>query len=101
MTFDTITFKDATELRRSVYPLANTSSISDARIKELVEATVKNTPSSFNSQSTRLVVLVKQEHEKFWDIVTEVLKGITPEDKFESSTKGRMAMFRAAYGTVS
>lgn len=100
MTFDTIPFKAATELRRSIYPLSNTSTISDARIKELVEATILNTPSSFNSQSTRLVVLVKEEHEKFWDIVTEVLKGMLPEEQFEKSSKGRMAMFRAAYGTA-
>ena len=61
---------------------------------------VLHVPSSFNSQSSRLVVLLNAEHDKFWDATLEVLKAIVPEDQF-GSTKGRIDGFRAAYGTVS
>lgn len=94
------TFLDAVAHRRTVYGLKKSSTISDERIKEIVTQTIKDVPSSFNSQSTRLVVLVKGEHDKFWDFVTNILKGMVPEDKWEH-TRQRMEMFQKAYGTVS
>lgn len=96
----TMSFLDATTNRRSIYALNKNSPISDARIEEIVTHLVKNVPSSFNSQSARLVLLLKNEHDKFWDIVRDILKAIVPEDKWES-TGNRIAGFRAGYGTVS
>jgi predicted oxidoreductase (fatty acid repression mutant protein) len=95
-----LTLPQAAHERRSIYQLQKASTISDARIKEIVHDAIREVPSSFNSQSTRLVVLVKDEHDKFWDIVTDVLKSIVPEDKWES-TAGRLAGFKGGYGTVS
>jgi predicted oxidoreductase (fatty acid repression mutant protein) len=86
--------------RRSIYQLQKASTIPDYRIKEIVNDAIREVPSSFNSQSTRLVVLVKDDHDKFWDIVTDVLKSIVPEDKWEG-TAGRLAGFKGGYGTVS
>jgi predicted oxidoreductase (fatty acid repression mutant protein) len=93
-------FLDAVAHRRSIYALTKTSPISDDRIEEIVSKLVKDVPSSFNSQSSRLVLLLKDEHDKFWDIVRDALKAIVPEDKWEP-TAGRIAGFRAGYGTVS
>lgn len=95
-----LTLPQAAHERRSIYQLQKASTISDARIKEIVHDAIRDVPSSFNSQSTRLVVLVKDDHDKFWDIVTDVLKSIVPEDKWES-TAGRLAGFKGGYGTVS
>jgi predicted oxidoreductase (fatty acid repression mutant protein) len=92
-------FLDAVAHRRSIYALTKTSPISDDRIEEIVSKLVKDVPSSFNSQSSRLVLLLKDEHDKFWDIVRDALKAIVPEDKWEP-TAGRIAGFRAGYGTV-
>ena len=97
---DSMTFLTATETRRSHYQMTNESTISDARIKELVAHTVKHVPSSFNSQTTRLVVVLKEKHEELWDAIMEVYKVQLPADKFEQ-TKGKMEGFRKAYGTVS
>lgn len=94
------TFFDATELRRSYYQITNESTISDARIKELVTHTVKHVPSAFHSQTTRMVVVLKEKHEELWDAIMEVYKVQLPADKFEHA-KGRMVGFRKAYGTVS
>ena len=66
---------------------------------KIVEHAVLHTPSSFNSQSTRVVVLFGAEHEKLWDLTTEALRAIVPADKFEP-TEQKLAMFKAAAGSV-
>lgn len=85
--------------RRSIYSISKESPISDQRIQELVEETIKHTPSAFNNQSTRMVLLLGGEHNKLWDITTDVLKAIVPAEQF-SSTKSKMDGFRNGYGTV-
>ena len=50
-------------------------------------------------QSARVIVLVKGEHDKLWDIATRVVKIATPEDKHEMLTK-MVSGFSKAYGTV-
>ncbi|KAH8726535.1 Nitroreductase-like protein [Phaeosphaeriaceae sp. PMI808] len=92
-------FLDAVQDRRTYYALNKEAPISDKRITELVEKAVLHVPSSFNSQSTRLVVLLNKEHDTFWDYVLEVLKPLVPEAKFPE-TKGRIDGFRGAYGTI-
>ena len=97
---DSKTFLNVTESRRSYYQLTNESTISDARLKELVAHTIKHVPSAFNSQTARLVVVLKEKHEELWDAVLEIYKLQLPADKFEH-LKRRIAGFRKAYGTVS
>ena len=99
MTHDQTTFKDAVKHRRTIYGLNKTSPIDDKKIEEILNLAIKEVPSSFNSQSARLVVLLKDEHDKFWDIVSTILKVHVPEDKWEH-TASRMKMFADAYGTV-
>lgn len=85
--------------RRTFYPLNKELSITPARVQEIVREALQHVPSSFNSQSNRVVALFGAEHDRFWDIATEVLKAIVPAENWES-TAGRMAMFRGAAGTV-
>lgn len=92
-------FFDAVKARRTMYQLSNESTIPDSRIKEIVNDAMLHTPSSFNSQTTRMVVLLKEHHVKMWDATTEVYKQQLPEDKFKPA-KERFDGFRAAYGTV-
>ena len=92
-------FLSPVETRRSIYPLSNSSPISDDRIVEIVRTAILHVPSSFNSQSTRAVVLLKKEHEKLWDITKECLKPQVPEEQFQQTSK-RLDGFRAGYGTV-
>lgn len=90
---------DAVHERRTYYALSNESTISDSRIQEIVTTAIKDTPSAFNSQSTRLIVCLKEEHEKLWDTIAEVYKQRLTEEKF-NHLMGRIKGFRAAYGTV-
>ncbi|OTA32581.1 hypothetical protein BTJ68_06793 [Hortaea werneckii EXF-2000] len=96
---ETMSFKDAIHLRRSIYALNKQSPIADTKIEEIVRTALKEVPSSFNSQSTRLVVLLKDDHDKFWDIVRDILKAHVPEDKWEH-TGNRIKGFRGGYGTI-
>jgi hypothetical protein len=100
MGHDSASFKDAVKNRRTIYQLTKKSPISDDRIKEIVTTAIEDVPSAFNSQSARLVVLLKAEHTKFWDIVTEILKAHVPADKWKP-TGDRLEGFQNAYGTVS
>ncbi|CAH1212440.1 hypothetical protein PAECIP111893_03537 [Paenibacillus plantiphilus] len=92
-------FLTAISERRSIYTISKESTISDERILEIVQETVKHSPSAFNSQSSRLVVLLGEQHDKLWDLTTDILKAIVPADQFEA-TKQRMDGFRNGYGTV-
>lgn len=99
MTHDTTALKEAVLGRRTIYQLTKKSPISDAKIKDIVTTAITHVPSAFNSQSTRLVVLLKEEHDKFWDIVRDILKAHVPEKAWEH-TGTRIQGFRDAYGTV-
>ncbi|BBH20505.1 nitroreductase [Paenibacillus baekrokdamisoli] len=92
-------FSTALRDRRSIYALGKELPITEDRVSEIVKEAVKYTPSSFNSQSARVVVLFNEQHNKLWDIATDILKAIVPADQFESTAQ-RMAGFRGAYGTV-
>lgn len=85
--------------RRSFYGISKEAVASDDKIKEIIEHAVKHTPSAFNSQSTRVVLLLGKEHDKLWDIAMEALRKIVPADSF-SSTEDKINSFKNGYGTV-
>lgn len=87
--------------RRSIYSLTNESTISDERIEEILSEVMQTMPSGFNTQGTRMVVLLKEEHQKLWDIAHEIASASVPIEQFENLYRARIAGFRAAYGTVS
>ena len=57
-------FYGAVKARRSVYGISKDPVIPDKRIIEIVEEAIKHSPSAFNSQSGRAVVLLGEEHNK-------------------------------------
>ncbi|CAG7994429.1 unnamed protein product [Penicillium olsonii] len=91
--------------RRTYYGLKAESPIADDAIEQIVRDSVLHVPSSFNTQTSRVVLLLKEEHQKVWDIAINAMEGlvaagVVPKDQFESSTKPKLNAFRAAYGTV-
>ncbi|KAJ6088371.1 hypothetical protein N7486_009632 [Penicillium sp. IBT 16267x] len=91
--------------RRTHYKLGKNSPVADSKIEELVNAAIVNVPSAFNTQSTRLVVLLHEEHERFWDLVIEsfdnLLKsGVVPEEVWKNQTLPKLTGMKAAVGTV-
>jgi predicted oxidoreductase (fatty acid repression mutant protein) len=92
-------FYSAIEHRRSHYGISKEAVVSDERIKEIVEHAVKFTPSAFNSQSARVMLLLGKEHDKLWDITKEALRKVVPEGQF-SATEEKINSFKAGYGTA-
>ena len=99
MSHTSTSLKDAVVHRRTIYQLNKKAPVDDKTIEELFRLAIKEVPSSFNSQSARIVVLLKDDHDAFWDIVRDILKAHVPEDKWEH-TGQRIEGFRKAYGTV-
>lgn len=92
-------FLSALASRRSIYTLTSTSPIPPSTLQSIITSALLHTPTSFNSQSTRIVLLLAAEHRKLWDIATETLRGVVPAEQF-GKTAQRLAGFAAAYGTV-
>lgn len=93
-------FLSAIKARRSVYPLTKElGSVTPARIQHIISETTLHTPSSFNSQSNRVLVLFGAEHEKLWTITSDILKDIVPADSWQP-TADKMNLFKGAAGTV-
>ncbi|GAB7054704.1 MULTISPECIES: nitroreductase family protein [Paenibacillus] len=91
-------FLTAVQHRRSIYGISKASPVPDVRIQEIVNEAVKHTPSAFNSQSARVVVLFGDHHNRLWDITKEALRKIVTGDF--SATEQRINGFRNGYGTV-
>lgn len=91
--------QQAAEIRRSIYALNKDLPISNEEVRKIVEHAVVYTPSSFNSQSTRVVVLFGAEHDKVWGFVESALRAIVPAENFEP-TEQKLNLFKAGAATI-
>jgi len=91
-------FKAVSE-RRTFYGISKDEVVSDDRIKEIVEHAVKYTPSAFNSQSARVVLLLGKQHDRFWNITLESLRKVVPAENF-MPTEDKINSFKSGYGSV-
>lgn len=92
-------FFDAVKQRRSIHVVSKEEVVDKKRVVEIVEEAVKYSPTAFNSQSARAVVLFDDEHDKLWEIVTDTLREIVPADQF-TTTQQRLDGFKGGYGSV-
>ncbi|MDR0952855.1 MAG: nitroreductase family protein [Elusimicrobiota bacterium] len=92
-------FFEVIAARRTRYSIDNKVSITQARVQEILEIALKNTPTSFNSQGGRLVLLFGEHNQKLWDIVKNTLKAIVPADKF-APTEKKINSFAAGFGAI-
>lgn len=97
---DKLSFLEATAARRSVYTLTPEIPISDARVQELLIHAARHVPSSFDSQSTRIVALLNKDHEDFWDMTMEILRPHLDSEEKTKHTEGRINGFRSGHGTI-
>jgi len=74
-------------------------SASKEELASLIQEAIKHTPSSFNSQSSRAVILFGAESEKLWQLVTDEVRKVAPADGFEK-TVAKLNSFAAGVGTV-
>ena len=93
-------FKEALLHRRSYYRIGADSPVSDERIREAIDFAVLHVPSAFNSQSTRIVLLLGESHKKLWEITKETLRKIVPAEAFPGTEAKIDGSFGAGHGTV-
>ncbi|CAG9997099.1 unnamed protein product [Clonostachys byssicola] len=87
------------KVRRTCYPLKSESPISDSRIVEISHEVAKHTPSSFNCQSTRLVILLRDEHVEFWDLARQCFAATLQPTVYLDYEK-KLLQRQQAYGTI-
>ncbi|EKV13115.1 hypothetical protein PDIG_39930 [Penicillium digitatum PHI26] len=96
---------DLAKNRRTIYKLGKKSPVADSTIEELVHAAILNIPSAFNTQSTRLVVLLHDQHDRLWDLAIEAFEelvkaGKIPQELWAKQTLPKLLGFKGAYGTI-
>ena len=93
--------KDAIKDRRTYYQLQNSSPVSDQEIQSILEHVLLYAPSSFNSQSARMLLLLGDNHTKMWEITKDELKKVSKsEEAFKSTEEKVNTSFASGYGTV-
>lgn len=93
-------FLDLINKRRTIYAVGKNVEQSPEYLTELIQHAIKQSPSSFNSQSSRAVILFNDEHEKFWGFVKEKLKSYAKDEEAAVKTSAKIDSFAAGLGTV-
>ncbi len=92
-------FLSAIANRRTYYAINKDFVVSDDKVKEVIDYAVTHTPSAFNSQSARVVLLLGDHHDKLWEYAKDALRKIVPAEQFPD-TEDKINSFKAGYGTV-
>ncbi|WP_113906795.1 nitroreductase family protein [Aliidiomarina celeris] len=85
--------------RRSQYALGKNVEASQEALIQLIQEAVRQAPSSFNSQSSRAVILFGEQSDKFWQLTKDALRPLVPADAF-GATEGKLDSFAAGVGTI-
>lgn len=93
-------FKDALKHRRTYYALSNKSKVKDQEIEDVISHVILHTPSPFNSQSSRVVLLLGENHKKLWEITKDTLRKIVSAEAFGATESKIDGAFASGYGTV-
>lgn len=94
------TFEEALAHRRTYYSISSESPVYDEEIVHAIREAVTHVPSAFNSQSTRVVLLLGEQHTKLWNIVKETLRKLVPEEQFYKTEEKINGAFASGHGTV-
>lgn len=94
------TYLDAVRLRRSNYDLTPELPFSEDELIALLKEVGEKSPSPFNMQNPRLVLLLGEEHKKLWELVRETLRPIVNDEEKFKSTDAKIDGFAKGYGTI-
>lgn len=93
-------FIESISRRRSIYNLGKNVETPHQDIVKVIEDVVEQMPSSFHAQSSRVVVLFGDEHQKVWNIVKDTLRPMIPAEQFAQTEAKIDGCFAAGVGTV-
>ncbi|RVU72224.1 nitroreductase family protein [Pantoea dispersa] len=92
-------FLELARKRRTIYVLGKDIPVPENELIGTVIEAVKQAPSAFNSQSSRLLILLGEQHARFWELTREQLRKIVPAESF-SATSDKIDGFAAAAGSI-
>lgn len=92
-------FMEAVAKRRSMYSISDESTIDIGRVRSILESALLHTPSPYNIQHGRIVLLTGPHHLRLWDIVMEALRARVAPERF-GRTEAKVNSFKAGYATV-
>ena len=92
-------FLNSIKARRTIYAIGKNLTVDQTTIEETIREAVKQSPSSFNSQTSRVVTLYGASHTQFWEIVRETLRKMIPAEAF-ANTSAKIDSFVAGFGTA-
>ncbi|MFD1672231.1 nitroreductase family protein [Agrilactobacillus yilanensis] len=93
-------YLDLIRNRRTIYALGKNISQTPDEIVTLVEQAVEHAPSAFNNQTSRVVFLFNEHHDKLWDLTADRLHTVVPDEKAFENTKNKLMSFKAGFGTI-
>lgn len=96
-------FRDAVAARRSAYMLDDAIGDAGVTVDDVVAALrsiAPSVPSSFNSQSVRMIVLTGDDHRRLWAIVEDVLRAKVGDGQRFKGTETKLRNFAKAAGTI-
>ena len=86
--------------RRTIYAIGKNLSQTSEQLTKVIQEAIRQSPSSFNSQSSRAVILFNAEHEKFWGFVKDKLREYAADEAAAAKTSVKMDSFAAGVGTI-
>jgi predicted oxidoreductase (fatty acid repression mutant protein) len=92
-------FLQALKARHSEYVLSKDIYMEEDDLKAYLEDILLSTPSAFNSESQRMLVLSGEKHDLLWDYLIKKMKDIVQGKQYDK-TKEKLMGFKAAFGTI-
>lgn len=90
---------EAIKNRRSIHVLEDVAVVPDEKVIEIVEIALNHTPTAFNGQETRAVVLFGEHHRELWNDAEKIAREKIGDGDF-SRTESRINGFRNGHGTI-
>lgn len=95
---------EALRTRRSHYALKYEADVDEAAVQKVIEDALFLIPSFFNSQTTRIVLLLNQDHLHLWSAFPEILDHHVLQIEghhIPAATRTKLEAFGKGNGTVS
>ncbi|MFT9266622.1 nitroreductase family protein [Oenococcus sp.] len=86
--------------RRSIRTIGKNVNYSKEEITDLVEQVIKESPTAFNNQTVRSIILFGKSSDLVWKIIAERLKAEVPNQEAYEQTKAKIDAFKAGFGTI-
>ncbi|WP_159583036.1 nitroreductase family protein [Streptococcus halichoeri] len=98
-------FLESLKARRTIYAMGRNVQTPNEELVSTIKEAIRQSPSAFNSQTSRAVILLDEEVSTFWnelvatDLVATMKEQGAPEEAM-AATKEKLASFGVSKGTV-